>query len=332
MAKKFTLYTTCILCLLLLVGCRETSTKPEDSASMSDTGITEADSSISETSENEVYYLESYAHARFVLFREGIMDATHIFIGECTSSYAKGIYSYAEFKPIEIIKGEITEELVPMRSFLYQRVYVDTLGNSYIEDLREYTAGEKYLIIADKNMSVYTDRDYYSSQSAIFIPTDWSLRPPSMQGAHLRYSVEDDLDVFAGYDTVLAYVKDIVANNPYQPTGGGTDYIRSEKLEDITAQTDFILKATLIDSFAIGSNRDREWCTFSVTEVLKGESVADEIQAVIPLNEVELNQEYILFLSRVNPTSTFYIISSKNSVYPTTDTETVEKIESLLQP
>lgn len=337
----------CYVCLLMVVslstGCSVSEANNETESTDTERNETtteeiiisseELDSGSETESEYEAITEEDYVVAEvwgdYYTFEEGINMASYVVEARCVNTYSDIQYTYAVFEPLNNIKGEITEETFIIRANKRATVYV---GN-YIYD-EEYTLtysiDKEYVLVMDRYLSVYNDYDYYTLLGGIYIPKDY-IPAAKMFGSGSLYVTANNKECLdAGYDNFIDYIKELVKENPLGTGSTGTDYIRSDRLEDIVAQTDIILRVTVTDHWPLGIRKDREDCYCIVEETLRGKEITGEINVVVPYESVVTGEEYVFLLSKVHETSGFYTMSSKHSVYRWDDTEKVEKIIELI--
>lgn len=278
--------------------------------------------------ESEKSYYESLVHGDYFDLEEGINMASYVVAAKCMQVYSDVQYTYAVFAPVNTLKGEIKEDTIIVRGNNHATIYVDEY--IYVDDVARYEMGEEYLLVLDRYISVYNEYDYYQRLGGIFISRG-TLEGATMFGyASIVEMLQNTNIVCENYKGLVDYVENIIKENPTGTGSNGTDYIRSDKLEDIVEQTKTILRVKITDHWVIGNNKDREDCYCIVEETLKGEEITGEINVVVPYESVNTGEEYIFLLSKVHETSGFYIMSSKNSVYSVEDVENVGKIRALI--
>ena len=101
-------------------------------------------------------------------------------------------------------------------------------------------------------------------------------------------------------------------------------YITSTLLSDIIEQSDYIVKA-VIDHEPLRSGEDRGMYTCNLVQCYKGE-VEETFEAVFMYDSVEVGKEYYFFLTKPDANSVFYIVSSKNSIYSSDDTNVTDML------
>ncbi len=340
---------SCYICLLLVVslftGCsvNAVSKQTETSDTECDRSTTEEIIASSEVTdlgsetESESYLeingddIAGYLYWDYFSFEEGINRAHYVVEARCIETYSDKLHTYAVFETLINIKGEVKEESFILRANRRALVYVDDLYK-YMEDYsRQYSVGEEYLLVMNRYISVYNEYDYYTLIGGIHIPKD-ALEESYMFGyGPLSETAENKDCLNAGYDNFISYVKGLVKENPTGTEDNGTDYIRSEKLEDIVGETKTILKIKMGFHHVVGMDSDREFCYCTVVDVLKGTATKEEVQILFPAGIAVTDDEYLVMLYSRIEDSGYYTMSSKNSVYRWDDTEKVEKIIELIE-
>ena len=103
------------------------------------------------------------------------------------------------------------------------------------------------------------------------------------------------------------------------------DYISSSSLGDIISGSDFIAKAK-ISKEPLQSGSDRGIYTCELIQVYKGQ-IEQSFECVLKYDSVTVGEEYYLFLTKNSPDSKIYKISSKNSIYKSSDTRVLISLE-----
>ncbi|HBL84598.1 MAG: hypothetical protein A2Y17_00585 [Clostridiales bacterium GWF2_38_85] len=127
------------------------------------------------------------------------------------------------------------------------------------------------------------------------------------------------------YCFVFSSVHNIVDRSPTTGKYIGYDYVRSNKTEDIVANSKYIFRLKVdkfIDEVTI-NNTERYTC--SIVESLKGNVVDKSIEVIFSKGTVELGKEYIVLLDNKEH-SIFYTLSSKNSVKPVEDFTLIKEL------
>ncbi len=340
-ALRFELLITILLLAgTLLIGCgilkleNETETLNETSSFGRETEVeseTVSESIVESESETQESYSVSYAHVEFWTFEEFIIEADYVMEVKCIEIYEDVQYEYAVFEQICSLKGEMEEDTFIVREDKYMTSYVEGIGGVYCGNLKNYEIGQEFLLVFDRPISVYNEYDYCYRRGNIYISKDQFLTSYMHGGLSLQRAMQTESNVCENYETLVEYIGRVIEENPRETTGANGGYIRSEKLEDIVEQTNYIYRVMITDHRDIGFGSGAEDSYGIVMEVLKGEEVTGEINVVVPLDSVITGKEYIFLLSKRTETSKFYTVSSKNSIYSVDDTVNVEKIRELIE-
>lgn len=289
----------------------------------------------------------------YLSFEELIDDASHVMLAKCVDKYAVSAKICAEFEVIEVFKGSIYDKKIQVvgTNEFYDMINSDKINDAndcYRDNLFKYDVGETYLLVTQRYYSVYSVYDQHNLMRNIYIPKD------SIEDAIVYHketlaesSTAASAEVFANYDTLIAYVKSLIAQDT-TPSNTEQEYILTENLEEIVERSEYVMriKTWIMDyrhcygeiiasQGGIPVKRDYfddyVFCTVSLTETLKGQKEEREFFYInIPCDfEVVRGGEYIVFVNReeIGP----YKVTTKNSIFPVTDTEKVKEIEALLK-
>lgn len=183
------------------------------------------------------------------------------------------------------------------------------------DDRQMFTEGEYILPLTYLN-SVYFDSPYCDVTCDTVISCDGGIiKSVFVSGSAVEIPEElTTADVFTQYANSVEDRSD---------THSG-DYITSTSLSDIIEQSDYIVKA-VIDHEPFRSGENRGMYTCNLVQCYKGE-VEETFEAVFMYDSVEVGKEYYFFLTKPGPNSVFYIVSSKNSIYSSDDTNVTDMI------
>lgn len=257
------------------------------------------DSSAVKQSKSEVE-----AEKKSITLEACVQNIPHIFRGECVSvtMHENGWEKIVEIRPDEFYQGGLEGSsitLVTMDSF--------------------FQAGNSYIVFASRNDSVYTQRITNVVEYAV------SYSDGTIQG--------DKIVGMEGLqeDAFIQRIRDLVKENGYHgPEVINGSYIKSDKLEDVVQEAEYVLEVKLKGYQFPPTAKDRVWATCTVSAVLKGIAAeGEEIQAVLPAEGLSVDADYILLLTKYGQEkSLVYFIVAPQSVFPA-DSQEAEIIRTL---
>lgn len=290
--KKY-LIAAVILVASIFTGCANSS-----SSAKTDTTLSASE----EYSNKELSRIE-------MSFEDIIAESNYIVRAKFVSCADCGDHYDYTFSPIETIKDKIGKEI--------DNEFVISLSKEY-NDEQCFTEGEYILPLTCVN-SVYFDAPVFAVTSYAMIPCDNAndvIMDISVDGISVQSS--ENLTKVSDFVEYANSVED--RSEPLFH-----DYITSTSLNDLVRQSDYIVKAVINDE-PLRSGSDRGIYTCSLTQSYKGK-IEETFEAVFMYDSVEVGEEYYFFLTKTNPTSTFYIVSSKNSIYGSDDSSVVQALE-----
>lgn len=282
--------------------------------------------------ETQAEILESqqtiYASVDPMTFEEYIANATHIVRAKYLGVSIEGNLAYLSFEPISLIRGTIGEESFAVVRRL-DTIYTTTTGYRYTGDYSRYVEGEEYLLILQKKVSVYFDRDRYYILGDIFIPEAVSEATMFGRAELDQFSSTEDRAVDT-FNEIVVYISELVKKNPTNKEHSGSAYVTSTDLREIADGSSYIFKIKVVEFARWIESNNTEWFYCEVSEQLKGVADKERIEIAFSADTVEIGEEYVVFLNKHSETTLYYILSSKNSVHPVTDSESLATIKAAI--
>jgi len=131
----------------------------------------------------------------------------------------------------------------------------------------------------------------------------------------------------SSFEETFSYVSSYLADCPDSPDAVGTDYIRSSVLSDIVEGTSVIVTVTPTEYIGGSDNNDTDRYLCRVEHRIKG-AVGDTMNIIFYKDTVEIGTQYVVMVEPLSESSSYYILSSKSSVYPASDKNTLQQIET----
>ncbi|MBE6596053.1 MAG: hypothetical protein E7641_00120 [Ruminococcaceae bacterium] len=255
-------------------------------------------------------------------FEKSIDNATNILKGKCVSAQNNKREVIYEFDVVEQYKGDTTAKKIYVES---ERILVGVADKNYSFTDPDYSVGEEYLLLLARHISVYYDNDiYHLVSSRPYIPLNGEEK--IVIYGNERLSGHSELSFFKSQkpEKVIEYTKNVISNS--QNADGveyyGDPYIESTDLEDVVSKSEYVVKLIPTSKKDNPSNSVTGYYVCSVVETYKGDTETNEIMVELRLDSVKLKQEYIIALSRISDSNS-YRISSKNSIYDTSELDTI---------
>jgi len=262
-------------------------------------------------------------------FETCIGRAANIVQAKYVGASPHGNYLYLEFEPVNQIKGQIDTETFVVSCVPNQQYRVANASYWYSENPERYEVGKEYILVLEKRMSVYYDQDRYLLMGDIFLPVD-ELSASTMYGTGKLTEISDRAEQFdSDYEQMTSYITKVAQTSVLKPITVGTDYIRSNDLREITEATECIFRIKVTDYLRSVANNNTERFMCKVVESLKGEPIGEEIEVIFSAGTVKAGKEYIVLLVQ-REGSTYYILSSKNSVHPASDKKSLATIKEAI--
>jgi len=218
---------------------------------------------------------------------------------------SRGIES--SFAVQEVLYGEIAEEII--------HVEMEK------EESQKYTAGEEYILILDREDSLFYDHPLCVVVSyELFIPAN-DLGNSTLYGKPISALVNRSATA-----TKATIVDLRGAAKPERKS-----YTKANDLSTIITESDLVLEVKIIDSEDGVYNA--ALCGGQVFNVLKGAPInSDEEYIMLTMlkGSVKVGKTYIVTANRVEDDSIIYSLSAKNGVIPITDTKKVDEVRRLV--
>ncbi len=309
--------------LVLLMGCSEKKAdikiEPIVIDSFENNGETVQEEHV-QTEHIQIEYLEiPVTFSEVVALSDSIGIAEYI---DCKNNEESIEY---RFKIIESLKGELEENI---NLFDYPRhISVTEDGREYVVESSVYEAGKQYLLIMNKDESLFYDYPHYISVTEVYIPMH-AIETGRLQGKSISesYGIKNETELMAALASVPA---------PAEQMELKKDYTEAEDYETIIEESEYVLEVEVssLDS-EINDNGDFYLC--KVLNILKGEKplIIEEgtegLQIKFLKNRVEIGGRYFVTVNHVTDTSYLYLQSAKNGVIDADDVEKVGEIKDIL--
>jgi hypothetical protein len=233
-----------------------------------------------------------------VPFEEAVFGAHYIMDAECTGSGTTDHGKEFVFRPVEILKGQADAP---------EEIRLELQGNS----MPEYRTGETYLLLLERQSSVY----YTGYQYTLL----WyqSLSEADSQWEQYHEQIR----------TLVASDKSIVSGK------AETQFIEGTSVEEVIAFAENIFLVR-IDSLLV-DDHDAHIASYSATvlKALKNTPAADgSIYLTLFSHTVEPGDTCIVMLADAQKTDSAYTLAAREySVYSLAEAETIPALKALLE-
>lgn len=277
------------------------------------------------------------AEAEYLSFENVIVQCTDIIEATYVGRTENTAFSELEFTVNQVLKGGTTEDTIFVTE---QMMYIELEGQdlTYLSGNYTYEVGQTYLLLLERNISIYYDHDRYMLLGDVYIPlseTAESLMYGEMLDLH-----SDSGAAFHSANDVLSYVETYLASMPvlYQEDFVeyyGTEYVESQNPADIIACSGYVFDVEVGELLVEGVYAETETYYCTIRNILKGTLTSEELDARIYVvffesDNVSPGDTYILMLNRADTASLVYTLSSENSVVAVEDGMEINTVEELL--
>lgn len=264
---------------------------------------------------NNIEYTNITSQIIYMSFEETLASATNIVIATYTGEMEKcGIYYDLVFSPERQIKGSGVDKDFHVR-VCNQSVTVSDKNIQYVESVEKYTKNKKYVLILEKQVSVYDAYDLYLPLNNVLIEEG---KNPTMYDCSALSNFSDELKDIIDFNSAIEYINDFQLKGIDTSKIVGTDFIRSDNLSEVVNKSSIVAEVTAVELTAKSENNNTERYICSVQNVLKGDISKSDIKIIFMAGTVEIGKKYTVLIERLG-TSEYYILSSKISVYDSQD-------------
>ena len=285
--KKFIAFITAALCIALFVGCGKEKT---------------ADKSV--ITKDRI----------FVSFEEAVQQSTNI----VEATYANIIEKNGEIEYVfnvkKQLKGETGSETVCIHLPDGKKISLSDHNPTYFN--QNFTKNKDYLLILNRNISVYNEHEEYSQILDEYIPLD-NLESAQIYHSKIEEDYISDKSVFESVETLESHIEQIISecDTPAKEYLG-RDYIKSDDIVEIAKGSEYIAAVTPIWMEPISSYPGTNIYKCRIDGVYKGDINTSETYILFFSGSVELEKSYTVALSGDSP-DIVLVLSSKNSLCTT---------------
>ncbi len=251
---------------------------------------------------------DAWAEIDYCSLEELLESSTDVLAARCTREAVRAGdgWDYG-FTVLRALKGTTGEGELTVHAPA-QRVGATEHSGSFFAGDPDFRAGEEYLLVLERQRSVFFPADRYFAYLDILLPLTGDQaasmydEPLEKHSAHLRSDSTGE--------TILRYVQDVIAGFAQEsPEFYGTDYIEASSLEEAREAAEFILRVepTRLDAAA----GDRELLSCRLLETVKGDlgfltakgenQPEPNVFLVFFPGVLELGREYYVCVNQVSP-------------------------------
>ncbi|NLI62232.1 MAG: hypothetical protein GX362_02345 [Methanosarcinaceae archaeon] len=313
MSTKYIKIITSFLIISLLIissGCLDLNEENSNKSNVSD----------SETIANVT------AQKTFLTFPEAINLSDCIVVAEYLSyNTSNEYYTEYKFKIKDVLRGEVSENEIYLFEVKGKNIvdninYVYETGNNQ----HDYKVGNDYVLILEKTDSLFYDKTRYRSVTDIFIPLN-DIGKSTMYGKQISEIAVKGKKEFKDYINTFKNTSTKDTKDTKKP------YTESNDLKEIINESDLVLKVKITGLMVEGTLHNGNTYYCNVINVLKEDDFKnlkenDNIRVTLMKGSVNVGEEYIVILNRINKKSLIFTQSSKRSVISLNDTNTVNLV------
>ena len=263
----------------------------------------------------QITYRNFEAHLPYVTdFAEGIF----------VSSERKGNTNYSTFLIANDFRQNGLSGTVTVQSMAADCVIVDN-GTRFSTYDVAYKVGASYLLLLQRNASVYSDEETLSLVTAsLIIPAQGYEKAAMLFDTSLRdyIKTQEAMDAFDN-GTFAEYILEKINDNPRVI---GISYTDSTDIAETIGFSEHVLKVTVGRKIQDSENGDRTTYKCRIDEVLKGDlEPGAESWIVFPAGKAEKGGTYIVAVCEVDSPA-FLVMASKSSVFDCSEYETLKRL------
>lgn len=283
--------------------------------------------------------LEDRLSGRYVIEATFVGDVG--FVGDPRS----GSYEL-EFKVENVLKGSIDEETIYARLALNSSDWSggwDESDEPYgAYTIFNYIEGHRYLLIANRDDSVYYDHPLYRISNLDFLPIDddlgafvWGYNLATDDSGFIDREKMEELVPGGSY---IDYIAKLCERRPWVAEENGIPYTTSTDMYEIAKECEFALAVTPKREELVSDWRNTATYACDVERVIKNSSVkhpveiGDEIHLPFSIDSIEEGKQYIVMVNRASGAdsdSIVFALAAKTAVYPY-DEGTVAELKEYL--
>lgn len=298
--KKNTLIIILILGLLMNLGCARKTIDSESQTHSDETQHSPTELILENLTLKEVVSRSHFIGEVTII---EVMEQDDIIVYSCNVN--------------KIYKGEDTGNAITIYENKGQYSFENS-EQSFTSDKGRYSVGNCYIMMAEMIDSVYFDQPNYVLQNL--------YRADIAKGRKIVFIRETDeqkvLDVSeVEFERYLESIPDTSVKT--------ASYVKSDDLHVIVDASEIVVTAKVecVEIEAPNSNRDTYLCT--VTKTWKG-NTDEKILIVLLKGTIKIGEEYIFLINRVSEQSLLYVLSAKEAVIRTDETDRVNIIQAKL--
>lgn len=262
-------------------------------------------------------------------FDEAIETSNCIISAEFVSYHSMDNYIEYEFQVKEVLYGDVQESNIYLFSMIGTSYVTD---NNYTYNLGDdkYKVGNDYILIMEKSDSLFYEHVRYMLVTDIFIP----INKIEVSVMYEQPILDKNNKVLNSSIEIEKYIKEIKNNNDNTLNENVTTYIKSNDMNTIVSESDFILEIEVNNLEVEGLLHNGNTYICEVIRTLKGDSLLKDTEGKILVtllkDSVEVGSRYIVMINKVDEESIIYTQSSESSIIPIADKDLVNKLNSYI--
>lgn len=283
-----------------------------------------------EVPESEIRYEHE---TEYLSFEEAIEQCTDVIRATYVRTHQYEAYSELEFQVDEVLKGATTAETIYVFE-VPKLVSLESTDVRYVSSSYIYEPGQSYLLVLERNVSIYYEHDRYNLLGDIYIPL--ANVSNSLMYNESLFSHAEALSITSTQaSNIDSYIGEVIsASENVGIDYYGSSFTTSEQISDILAGSSCVYTVDVNNLMVEGELNNSETYLCTVTNVYKGELAPEEIEEGILIvffkDSVSAGEEYLVMLNRVDENSRIYTLSSYNSIFSLDNATILSEIEEEL--
>ena len=187
----------------------------------------------------------------------------------------------------------------------------------------EYKIGDEYLLILEKNVSVYREHDRFYPVAGLFVPLSCD-GPVIMQEKEIG---EEGIALAENPEEQLARM---LPNRSGLDAYSGTEFVPSIEIDKVDVQSSHVLEVIIGDILNENENLGTTCYECEVLNVYSGCGTAEQVFINFFTGSVEPGRNYLVAVNQVEPDSLVYALAAKeNAVFAMNSAEADTMIANL---
>lgn len=241
-----------------------------------------------------------------------------------------GDYVEYEFKVNNVLYGDVPDSNIYLFS-MKGTAHVEEIESTYDIGDNKYTVGDEYILVMEKNSSLFYDHDRYMLIGEMIIPVD-NTNESVMYDQPIK---TESKAILNSSTNIVKYIQDIKKSDANTESSDELSYTKSNDMKTMISEADYVLELTVESLEVEGLVHNGNTYSCSSITVLKGDSLvkdeAGKILVTLLKDSVEIGNKYIVMVNKVDENSTIYTQVAEKSVIPVGDVAATGEVTSIIE-